>query len=101
MSLILKTKDQIKTFGRTSTRVATALIERIEQLEKENAELKTCESNTLTKREQFAMSAMQGYLSGVLAWSHPDYKPSEDPAPGQVAKDAIAYADALIKELEK
>jgi len=38
MSLILTAKYQIKTFKRTSIKVTTALIERVEQLEKEKYE---------------------------------------------------------------
>jgi len=41
MSLILTAKEQIEIFDRPSAKVSKALIERVEQLEKENAELKT------------------------------------------------------------
>ena len=43
----------------------------------------------LTKREQFAMSAMQGILSG----GHYSY--------ADAASDAVAYANALLAELER
>ena len=44
---------------------------------------------TLTKREQFAMAAMQGLLSG------------RDISIGEAAELSPQYADALIKELDK
>lgn len=48
----------------------------------------------LTKREMFAMNAMQGLLSSESAESW--YEQHED-----CAKAAVNYADALLKELEK
>ncbi len=47
----------------------------------------------LTKREMFAMHAMQGELAGSA--SH------ERPEPEDVASYAVECADALLKELEK
>jgi hypothetical protein len=44
----------------------------------------------LTKREMFAMAAMQGLLAYDSDRLHQD-----------VAPDAIAYADALLAELER
>ena len=43
----------------------------------------------LTKREKFAMTAMQGIVGKASV--HPDY----------IAEKAVGYADALIKELKK
>ena len=50
----------------------------------------------LTKREHFSGLAMQAYLMGNL--QHPDVAmmPAEE-----VAREAVAYADALLAELEK
>lgn len=47
----------------------------------------------LTKREEFAKAAMQGLLSGIRHGSLFDYQ--------GVICDAVACADALLKELEK
>ena len=47
----------------------------------------------LTKRERFAMAAMQGITSCVV----PDDKRSIE----YIAKHACAFADALLAELEK
>lgn len=51
----------------------------------------------LTKREMFAMAAMQGLLSG-----HSEYFHGNGPVmiPEMVAKHAVEYADALLKQLE-
>lgn len=46
----------------------------------------------LTKREMFAMYAMQGILS-----NHSGIKPS----PSRIAEISVSYADALLAELEK
>jgi len=46
----------------------------------------------LTKREYFAAMAMQGLLTSTKYILYPIT---------QVAKDAVNYADALIKELNK
>lgn len=43
----------------------------------------------LTKREAFAMAAMQGILVGAEAWVN------------DIAKDAVTMADALLKELDR
>lgn len=55
-----------------------------------------CQSAGLTKREYFAGLAMQAYLSGVLA-DGKSFSPSDE----EVAQESVAYADALLKELEK
>ena len=47
----------------------------------------------LTKREYFAAMAMQGLCANSIAGSH--NKPSN------LAIDAVMYADALLKELDK
>ena len=46
----------------------------------------------LTKREYFAAMALQGYISAT---------PPESnwPSPNEAAKDAVEFADALIKAL--
>lgn len=49
----------------------------------------------LTKREQFAMAAMQGWLS------HCNDIPLKRVQPESVAKAAVEFADALIEELDK
>ncbi len=55
----------------------------------------------LTKREYFAVLAMQGYLSGTMAWSDGLDGGGVTPSDTEVAKESVAYADALLKELEK
>ncbi|MCE8034581.1 hypothetical protein EKK97_13850 [Billgrantia tianxiuensis] len=53
----------------------------------------------LTKREHFAAMAMQGYLSGQLAWcGNGEFLTVSDK---EAAKEAVAYADALLAELER
>ena len=51
----------------------------------------------LTKREMFAMHAMQGLLASAAdsdgQWTNA--------GPDNVAFEAVAFADALLKELEK
>jgi len=47
----------------------------------------------LTKRELFAAMAMQGICGDGIPGSH--HRPDE------TARDAVAYADALLKELAK
>jgi hypothetical protein len=57
----------------------------------------------LTKREQFAMAAMQGFLSNsdaVVKYCVTANKHSIR-ADGLVAKDSVRFADALLAELEK
>lgn len=44
----------------------------------------------LTKRELFAAMAMQGWLAGI-----------SDAEPELMAKDAVAYADALLAALSE
>jgi len=47
----------------------------------------------LTKREMFAMAAMQGLCANSIAGSHHTFK--------NLAAEAVAYADALLAELER
>ena len=54
----------------------------------------------LTKREHFAGLAMQGYMSGQFAWGSGDGG-SCSPTPEEAAGEAVLFADALLKELEK
>lgn len=57
-----------------------------------NRRLQDMKKNTLTKREQFAMAAMQGLI----------IVDSEDLMTcNKTAEIAILHADALIKELEE
>lgn len=46
----------------------------------------------LTKREQFAAMAMQGYCAVEAGWNQP---------PEEVARCSVVMADALIAELSK
>lgn len=55
-------------------------------------ELKT-ECVGLTKREQFAMAAMQGLISSGMDWTLFDHR--------DVSEQAVIMADALLAELEK
>jgi|TARA_R100000027_G_scaffold67691_1_gene67819 hypothetical protein len=48
----------------------------------------------LTKREQFAMAAMQGILSNPYWNEYGEYTPDA------VSKSATEYADALLEQLE-
>lgn len=50
----------------------------------------------LTKREKIAAMAMQGILANTNTISNVAYTPG-----GEVAKVSVAYADALLAELEK
>jgi hypothetical protein len=52
--------------------------------------MKNAKNETLTRREQFAMAAMQGIIAS---------KPSASNY--TIANDAVAYADALIKSLNR
>lgn len=47
----------------------------------------------LTKREMFAMAAMQGLCANSIAGSHHGFK--------ELTSEAVTYADALLAELEK
>ena len=49
----------------------------------------------LTKREAFAMAAMQGKCS------HPEFYNCSDTWAEEIAKNSVKMADALLKELEK
>lgn len=53
----------------------------------------TAVSFGLTKREMFAMAAMQGLLSSLAE--------GENPSCAEVASCAVAAADALLAELER
>ena len=52
------------------------------------------QGNGLTKREMFAMHAMNGYLS--MLSNHGNAIDCD-----KLAKKSVSYADALLKELEK
>ena len=54
----------------------------------------------LTKREHFAGLAMQAYISGKLAWTDGLDGGHSTPSEVEVAQEAVAYADALLKQLE-
>ena len=54
----------------------------------------------LTKREQFAMHAMNAYMAGNFAFSG-EYGEIIFPSPEETAEQAVEYADALIAELNK
>lgn len=59
-----------------------------------NASADTCEHQGLTKREMFAMHAMNGYLSNSQCLrTHVNH--------AQTAEKAVLMADALLAELEK
>ena len=47
----------------------------------------------LTKREQFAMAAMQGLCASGIAGTHN--------IPKNLSRDAVQHADALLAELAK
>ena len=49
----------------------------------------------LTKREAFAMAAMQGMSS------HPDFYGQSNDFAKNIAKDSVNFADALLAELDK
>lgn len=49
----------------------------------------------LTKREAFAMAAMQGMSS------HPDFYNMSESFADTIVIDCVKFADALLKELEK
>lgn len=53
----------------------------------------------LTKREMIAMHAMQGFISGHMAWSDGLDGGSADITPQSVAGVAVEFADALLREL--
>jgi hypothetical protein len=64
----------------------------------------------LTKREYFAAMAMQGIIAGIYGAGSEIYKDQlkewaeDDPSDtvgGALAKDAIGYADELLKNLEQ
>ena len=56
--------------------------------------LLTREHTGITKREMFAMAAMQGILTSETEdWRHKEKE--------SLASAAVEYADALLKELEK
>jgi superfamily II helicase len=51
--------------------------------------------NQLTKREQFAMAALQGFAGQYAVYAYSSNELNK------IAKAAVLTADALIKELEK
>ncbi len=56
----------------------------------------------LTKREAFAMAAMQAIISTGEAGDKADYTGTSEGTWGEtVAINAVAYADALLAKLEK
>ncbi len=55
----------------------------------------------MTKREMIAMHAMQGYISGNLAWTDGADGGAVMLSVDEAAREAVSYADALLKELEK
>lgn len=54
----------------------------------------------LTKREMIAMYAMQGYISGMTAWSDGIDGGGVQLSAEEAAQEAVNYADALLKQLE-
>jgi len=50
-------------------------------------------SSGLSKREMFAMAAMQGLLASLTA--------DDDLSPKELARSAVVNADALLAELER
>ena len=67
------------------------------------AEEKRIRDHQLTKREQFAMAAMQGFLGSDASLKSLDRlaRKQERAVTTIAAESAVSYADALIKELEK
>jgi len=78
-----------------------------------NGEIVNCEYHGLTKREQFAMAAMQGIVQTGTAGGHTikdferllglkdgEYK-ADVHYPVLIARDAVIQADALLAELAK
>ncbi len=61
----------------------------------ENFENSNHYTTGLTKREMFAVAAMQGYLSAQSDTT------ISMPGESEVAKESVSYADALLKELDK
>lgn len=59
------------------------------------------EHTGLTKREYFAGLAMQGYISGQLTWTDGLSGGYVHVGDTEAAKEAVAYADALLKALEE
>jgi len=58
-------------------------------------EVEQASPNGLTKREAFAMAAMQGMSS------HPEFYGQSGEFANNIASDCVKFADALLKELEK
>lgn len=60
-------------------------------------------NDRLTKRERFAMAAMQGILAAVYAPKHilEDLTASNSVNHRVVSQLAVSFADAVIAELEK
>jgi len=63
------------------------------QVQGDSAFVKTLTQNGMTLRDYMAAKAMQGMLSGLLAYGH-------DIMWDQVAKDAYRQADAMLKARE-
>ena len=59
---------------------------------------KELKSNGLTKREAFAMAAMQNVITTYNPWEQGDFDSSNYE---EAAKQAVGLADALLKELSK
>lgn len=53
----------------------------------------------LTKREMFAMHAMQGYIAGVVGWTDGLDGGAAQLTAEEAARESVAYADALLEEL--
>ncbi|CAM0007227.1 hypothetical protein VPHK375_0013 [Vibrio phage K375] len=60
----------------------------------------TNEFQGLTKREMIAMHAMGAYLNGQLSWTN-GVDGGCTPSFEEVATESVAYADALLEELNK
>lgn len=71
----------------------------LEQHMKETEWNQHVNGTTITKREKFAMAAMQGLLCGAEE-AFPEYQTDEQ-VRDHFAKISVQYADALLKELEE
>ena len=72
-----------------------------EDFEIPNADVMVVRDNDLTKREQFAMAAMQGVLASDYYSDFCSEIVTASNRQHQLAKWVVGQADALIKELEK
>jgi hypothetical protein len=69
-----------------------------------NTSMSTCDSSGLTKREMFAMNAMQGLLSnsgGVIQGNNYSGTGWCNSDANDLARLSLECADELLKELEK